>query len=72
MNSPEQIDERCVLKTKDGRNAVQYVFHDEGEQLLEQQVPGSLSVHPVSTVEFLQWREEHQGDFDPNCTQQHN
>jgi hypothetical protein len=63
MNSPEQIDERCVLKTKDGRNAVQYVFRhdDEGEQFLEE---GSLSVHPVSTAEFLQWHNEHQGDFD--------
>ncbi|KAN0073471.1 hypothetical protein V8E54_008691 [Elaphomyces granulatus] len=54
MNSPEQIDESCVLKTKDGGNAVQYVFHnDEGEQFLEQQV-SSVSVHPVTN--------------DPNCT----
>jgi hypothetical protein len=65
MDSPEQIDEGCVLKTKDGRNAVQYMFHNnEGEQFLENLVSGSLSVHPVSTAEFLQWQEEHQGGFD--------
>jgi hypothetical protein len=64
MNSPEQIDERCVLKTKEGRDAVKYVFHDdEGQEFLEQQTPGSLSVHPVSTAEFLQWHREHEGDF---------
>jgi hypothetical protein len=65
MNSSEQIDERCVLKTKEGYNAVQYVFHgDEGEELVEEQGPGTLSIHPVSTAEFQQWQQEHATDFD--------
>jgi hypothetical protein len=63
MNSFAQINERCVLKTKDGHNAVQYVFHDdEGQEFLEELVPGSVTVHPMSTTEFTQWQREH--DFD--------
>jgi hypothetical protein len=63
MDTFAQIDERCVLKTKDGHNAVQYVFHDdEGRGFLEELAPGSVTVHPVSTTEFTQWQEEH--DFD--------
>ena len=63
MDSFAQIDESCVFKTKDGRNAVQYVFHDdEGHEFLEELAPGSVTVHPVSTAEFTQWQKEH--DFD--------
>lgn len=63
MDSFAQIDERCVLKTKDGRNAVQYVFHDdEGHEFLEELAQGSVTVHPVTTTEFTQWQEEL--DFD--------
>jgi hypothetical protein len=63
MNSFAQINERCVLKTKDGHNAVQYVFHDdEGQEFLEELAPGSVTIHPVSTTEFTQWQRDH--DFD--------
>jgi hypothetical protein len=63
MDTFAQINERCVLKTKDGLNAVQYVFHDdEGHEFLEELAPGSVTVHPVSATEFTQWQREH--DFD--------
>jgi hypothetical protein len=60
MDTFAQINERCVLKTKDGLNAVQYVFHDE--EFLEELAPGSVTIHPVSATEFTQWQREH--DFD--------
>jgi len=63
MDTFAQIDETCVLKTKDGRNGVQYVFNgDEGQEFLEDLAPGSVTVHPVSGMEFTQWQREH--DFD--------
>ena len=38
MRSPDEITEQMVLKTRDGRNAVQYVFKgDDGDTLLGQQ-----------------------------------
>ncbi|CAI7564151.1 unnamed protein product [Penicillium viridicatum] len=38
MRSPDKIREQMVLKTRDGRNAVQYVFKgDDGDTLLEVQ-----------------------------------
>jgi hypothetical protein len=64
MDSPEQIDEDCVLKTKEGRNAIQYVFSDdEGQSFLEVLAPGSLVAYPVSTAEHLQWYVENNADL---------
>jgi hypothetical protein len=70
MNSPDQIDEHCVLKTKDGRDAVQYTFlDDEGQELLEllEKTTGSLTVYPVSAVEVGQWEEEHKAELELHC-----
>jgi hypothetical protein len=65
MDSPEEIHDRCVLKTEEGRNAVQYVFcGDEGQELLERLRSEALSVHPVSTAEFVRWGEDHGIDLD--------
>jgi hypothetical protein len=59
MNSAEEINDRCLLKTEEGRNAVQYVFRgEEGEEFLERLGSESFSVHPVSTAEFWRWQEE--------------
>lgn len=58
MDSPEEIDESCVLKNKTGRNAVQYVFNDdEGEELLQALPRNSWSVHLVTAEEFRNWEE---------------
>lgn len=60
MDTFAQIDETCVLKTKDGLDGVQYVFHDdEGQEFLEDLAPGGVTVHPVSGMEFTQWQREH-------------
>jgi hypothetical protein len=65
MDSSEQIDDRCLLKTNQGRNAIQYVFRgEEGEEFLERLSSERLSVHPVSTAEFLRWQEEQGADSD--------
>ena len=65
MDTFAQIDEACVLKTKDGRNGVQYVFHDdEGHEFLEDLAPGSVTFHPVSGMDFTKWQREHDLD-DP-------
>lgn len=65
MNSPEQIDEHCVLKTEAGRSAVQYVFHDdEGQEFLEELPGRNLVVYPITAKEFNQWEAEREGDFD--------
>ena len=65
MDSFAQIDETCVLKTEDGLDGVQYVFHDdEGQEFLEDLgLAGRVTVHPVSGMEFMQWQREH-SDFD--------
>ena len=60
MDTWAQINETCVLKTKDGHNGVQYVFNDgEGREFLKDLAPGSVTVHPVLGEEFTQWQREH-------------
>ena len=64
MDTFAQVDERCVLKTKDGRDGVQFVFRAiEGGEFLEELAPGSVTVHPVSGVEFAKWQREHDLDL---------
>ena len=66
MDTFTQIDETCVLKTEDGlTDGLQYVFHDdEGQEFLEDlALAGSVTVHPVSGMEFTQWEREH-SNFD--------
>lgn len=60
MDTFAQIDESCVLKTKDGCDAIQYVFdNDEGVEILEGLAPGSVEVCPVLAKEYTQWESEH-------------
>jgi hypothetical protein len=50
VRSPGDITKRMVYKTKDGRNAVQYVFKgEEGWDLLEESA--ELTVIPLTTWE---------------------
>ncbi|CAI7608310.1 unnamed protein product [Penicillium glandicola] len=54
MRSPDEITEQMVLKTRDGRNAIQYVFKgDDGDDLLED--ISSVAVFPLTTLEFKKW-----------------
>ncbi|CAI7569245.1 unnamed protein product [Penicillium discolor] len=55
MQSPDDITEGMVYKTKDDRVAVQYVFiGDEGDDLLEQSA--KITVFPLTSQEFEAWR----------------
>jgi hypothetical protein len=54
MRSPDEVTEQMVLKTQDGRKAVQYVFKgDDGETLLEES--STVAVFPLRTLEFEAW-----------------
>ncbi|KAJ5202181.1 hypothetical protein N7449_004260 [Penicillium cf. viridicatum] len=54
MRSPDEITEQMVLKTSDGRNAVQYVFKgDDGDTLLEES--SSVTVFPLTSRQFEAW-----------------
>lgn len=54
MQSPDEITEGMVCKTKDGRVAVQYVFiGTEGDDLLEQSA--QITVFPLTSREFVAW-----------------
>lgn len=56
MRSPDEITERMVLKTRDGRNSVQYVFKgDDGDTLLEES--SSVIAFPLTSREFETWFE---------------
>ncbi|CDM37174.1 hypothetical protein DTO013E5_9484 [Penicillium roqueforti] len=56
MRSPDEITEHMVLKTSDGRNAVQYVFKgDDGDTLLEE--CSSVTVFPLTSRQFQAWLE---------------
>jgi hypothetical protein len=56
MRSPDGITEQMVLKTSDGRNAVQYVFKgDDGDTLLEKS--SSVTVFPLTSRQFEAWLE---------------
>lgn len=62
MDSPAEIQEKHVLKKKDGRPAVQYVFRgDEGQGFLEDLCNGTgtrnLVVYSLTTKEFEVWRQ---------------
>lgn len=55
MRSPDEITEQIVLKTSDGRNAIQYVFiGDDGDDLLES---SSITVFPLTSQQFEAWLE---------------
>ncbi|KAK1249534.1 hypothetical protein MKX07_003050 [Trichoderma sp. CBMAI-0711] len=57
LESHHEITEKMVLKTKDGRDAIQYVFcDDEGEVLLDEKV--DIKVYAMTTKEHEQWRRE--------------
>jgi hypothetical protein len=66
MGCSGQINESCVLKTRTGHNAVQYVFpvNDNGWELLEELAEGNVSVHRVTDEEFHRWEAEHEEDSD--------
>ncbi|KAI3226005.1 hypothetical protein DTO012A9_5763 [Penicillium roqueforti] len=52
MQSPDEVTERMVLKTKDGRNAVQFFFKgDDGD------TSSNVAVFPLTTREFEDWRD---------------
>ncbi|KAJ5844587.1 uncharacterized protein N7525_002328 [Penicillium rubens] len=54
MRSPDEITEQMVLKTSDGRNAVQYVFKgDDADTLLEES--SSVTVFPLISRHFEAW-----------------
>ncbi|KGO74640.1 hypothetical protein PITC_084160 [Penicillium italicum] len=56
LRSPDEITGQMVLKTTDGRNAVQYVFKgDDGDTLLEQS--SSVMVFPLTSQELGTWLE---------------
>ncbi|KAJ5598451.1 hypothetical protein N7537_008535 [Penicillium hordei] len=56
LNSGNEITEQMVLKTRDGRNAVQYVFKgDDGDTLLEES--SSVTVSPLTSQQFETWPE---------------
>ncbi|KAL6872962.1 hypothetical protein J3F83DRAFT_594612 [Trichoderma novae-zelandiae] len=58
MDSHNEITERMVLKTKDGRSVVQYVFRNEdGEDLLAEKA--DIKVYAMTTKEHETW---HQGE----------
>lgn len=58
LRSPEEIGEKMVLKAKDGRCAVQYVFsQDEGEEFLQRHGVNGLRVFPMTAVEYREWHE---------------
>ncbi|KAI1380811.1 hypothetical protein F4677DRAFT_404690 [Hypoxylon crocopeplum] len=64
MDSAQQITEAMVLKTSEGCNAVQYVFHnDEGEEFLEEHATPGLKVFPLTAQEFAVWHGEHMRDL---------
>lgn len=52
MRSYEEIRERDVMKDQEGRPAIQYVWHLDGEFLLEQFCCESLQVFPVTVAEL--------------------
>ncbi|KAJ5343872.1 uncharacterized protein MYU51_002241 [Penicillium brevicompactum] len=55
-SSPEDITERMVFRTNDGRVAVQYVFKgEEGFGLLEESA--QFTVFPLTNREFAAWHE---------------
>ncbi|CAG7940323.1 unnamed protein product [Penicillium salamii] len=55
MESPNEITEQMVFKTKDGRVAVQYVFKGEGgDDLLHDSA--KLTVFPLTSREIESWR----------------
>ncbi|CAG8391456.1 unnamed protein product [Penicillium salamii] len=55
MQSPNEITERMVYKTTDGRLAVQYVFiGEEGDSLLQESA--KVTVFPLTSREFEAWR----------------
>ncbi|OQD98083.1 hypothetical protein PENSOL_c010G06911 [Penicillium solitum] len=55
MQSPDEITEGMVYKTKDDRVAIEYVFiGDEGDDLLEQSA--KITVFPLTSREFEAWR----------------
>lgn len=57
MDSHSAITEKMVLKTKDRRKAVQYVFRNsEGRDLLEEKA--ELKVFPVTTAEYNKWHRD--------------
>jgi len=61
MDSPADIQEKHVLKNKDGRPAVQYVFHGEdGQELLEDTCDGTrnLVVYGLTFKEVEEWRRD--------------
>jgi hypothetical protein len=56
MKSSDEIVEKMVLKTQDGRNAAQYVFSlDDGEEFLEDHGVGRLRVFPITGLEYEDW-----------------
>ena len=56
LQSPNEITGQMVLKTSDGRHAVQYVFvGDDGETLLEES--SSVTVFPLTSRQFEAWLE---------------
>jgi hypothetical protein len=56
LGSANEITEGMVLKTRDGRNAVQYVFKgDDGDALLEG--TSTVEVFPFTSREFAMWYE---------------
>lgn len=60
MESPEEIVDTMVLKTKGGRSAVQYVFSsEEGDDFLKEH--GQLRVFPVTAREYEDWHHNDNG-----------
>ncbi|KAJ6181206.1 hypothetical protein N7519_011667 [Penicillium mononematosum] len=54
MLSPDEVTERMVLKPKDGRNAIQYVFKGEDGFILVED-SSRVVVFPLTTREFEAW-----------------
>ncbi|KAJ9130489.1 hypothetical protein NKR19_g9879 [Coniochaeta hoffmannii] len=58
LDSPDLITERFVLKNRDGRNAVQYVFLErEGEEFLKEHGCRALTVFGLTAAENAEWEE---------------
>ena len=58
LDSAEQITEHMVLKTRDGRQAIQYVWAAEGgEEFLEEHGIQNLKVFPLTAREHEEWYE---------------
>ncbi|KAI6779876.1 uncharacterized protein J7T54_001964 [Emericellopsis cladophorae] len=58
LDSAEHITEQMVLRTRDGRQAVQYVWSaEDGEQFLEEHGVQELKVFPLTAREHEEWYE---------------